>query len=328
MQAVQEAQLLSTEQGWVLRPDAIFFTTDAGDRWQRIPLPNAENGIHAAAVVDTERAWVATVIPSGIQVDHTDDAGATWGQVVLKPVGEPGALSLAFDGNVGGLLVTHVTSSNFSSAELFSTADGLTWNRHDAPVAGAFTLVRPTTFLLAGGARGDELWRSSDLGQTWSRLSLVPPPASPHTVEAPQMTSPSAGILPVTVGGDAETSVFFYSTEDGGRTWNRSGVIKVSAGTGNGVGLPVATFGEGMWSVMTPSGEHLYVTVDGGKTFRATEATGLPEGIAEIDFADANLGWARTETVSCAPGKIDCSTSTGLYETTNGGASWSQLAVP
>ena len=66
-------------------------------------------------------------------------------------------------------------------------------------------------------------------------------------------------------------------------------------------------------------------TADGGRTWASSSAVGLPGGSESLTIVDAQHGWALVGMNVCLNFKSDCSSRTGLYATTDGGSTWTQL---
>lgn len=331
--AVIDARLESTSLGWALTPGTLYVTTDQGASWKPMAVPTAPQGDQTVAMTDAQHAWVASVVtedledgapPRRVRVDSTCDGGASWQRVTLPPLasyGDPGSVRLVFDRGVGALLVGHVTSSNFSTASLFSTTDGLHWAQHPAPIGGVFALEAPSRVWIAGGAPGDQLWTSTDLGATWSQVVL--PGLAPQTFSFGVPTFGFSGrVLALTINGPTSEEAFYTSSD--GITWVPAGSVRVDVSTGVGGALAASVAG-GSWFVLSPMGDQLFVTNDRGRTFATRRPRGLPGGAVDIEFLDGNVGWARAETVRCTQGKSGCSTTRTLHVTRDGGQTWNTV---
>lgn len=327
-QSVSDAELKSPSLGWALRRDALYITSNRGQSWKRVPVPDPGDGARSAALTDSSHAWVAGIRDSQVRIHSTIDQGKAWRTATLATTSEPGSVALSVEGSLGGLLVEHATSSNFSSGDFFSSTDGRGWQRHDAPSGGVFALASPGTVLLAGGPAQDQLWRSADLGGTWTRVTIDGLSAGTFTLGTPLMSDASNGVLPVTVNDDPDSTLAFYVTRDGGKTWRRSGSVKVNAATAPGASVPATVSQDGStWLAAAPSGGRFYVSHDSGGNFEVKSPNGLPTGIIAISFTDATNGWAQTESGMCNADKSQCSSASSLFATTDGGQTWNELNV-
>ncbi len=149
----------------------------AGITWNAItpPLPGGA-AIAAVDFSDSLEGRALLVDASGADplysLGVTHDGGATW---------ETGTLDLFAPGDVsaipdkvymqwlgpqtGWLVIKRATGINFSVGSLFRTDDGgLTWTQLSIPVGEPVTFVDENIGWVAGGAAGDELYRTTDGG--------------------------------------------------------------------------------------------------------------------------------------------------------------------
>jgi photosystem II stability/assembly factor-like uncharacterized protein len=327
-QSIAEAEFKSPSFGWALRRDALYITSNRGQSWKRVPVPAGAESARSAALRDSTHAWLAAISDLDVRIYSTADQGKAWHTATLTPTSQPGNAVLSARDGVQGLLVEHQTSSNFSSADFFSSMDGSTWQRHQAPIAGTFALASASVVLLAGGPAHDQLWRSANLGATWTRVDVEGLSIGTFTLGTPVMTDASNGLLPVTLNDDAASRALFYITSDGGKSWARRGSVDVQASTGSGASIPTTVSEDGStWFAVAPSGSRIYVSTDKGGTFEVKSPNGLPAGIVELSFADGKNGWARTSTGFCAGDKTSCASAEALFATADGGQTWNQLSV-
>lgn len=174
-------------QGWLLADGRLYWTESAGAQWRDItPEGPAAAGPGAAAFVDGGAGWLVTTVPAAdgaarYTLARTRDAGQTWEQARLDlfAAGEagnyPGTLYLErLDALHGWLVVKHLTSSNFSTGDLFRTTDGgLTWERLALPLGEPVRFVTAQVGYVTGGPTGEEAYRTADDGRTWQPLSAT-----------------------------------------------------------------------------------------------------------------------------------------------------------
>jgi hypothetical protein len=63
-------------------------------------------------------------------------------------------------------------------------------------------------------------------------------------------------------------------------------------------------------------------TVVKGSTQRSFAPAGLPAPPSTLTFATPSLGLAQVEQAGCSTGKTDCSVRTDVFQTGDGGRSW------
>lgn len=212
-----------------------------------------------------------------------------------------------------------------SGAPLISALADITGFRHNdvnvvpsaqaAPVRGSsvsLDYAELSPFYIVRAANGDtancekSLAISTDGGTTWASVSAQPS----------GLTGGGSVAVAATGGGKivwspAGVGVFF--TTGGGKTWTASTGIPAGARVGSDRVNPSKFYG-------FKSGT-FYVSTDGGKTFTATAATGLPQG-----------GPVRFKAVPGREGDIwlaggaEWDNTYGLWHSTNSGASSTKLA--
>jgi photosystem II stability/assembly factor-like uncharacterized protein len=173
---------------------------------------------------------------------------------------------------------------------------------------------------------GDGIYKSTDAGQTWARMGLeetgrigriVIHPANPDIVYACAL-----GRL---TGPQQERGLF--RTMDGGKTWKR--VLFVDPNTGcSGLAMdpkdPNVLFA-GMWQVEMHTygmfsggrGSGLYVSRDGGSTWKRLEGRGLPKTpLGKIDVAFAPKNSRRLYAL------IQTADQGSIWRSDDGGENW------
>jgi photosystem II stability/assembly factor-like uncharacterized protein len=173
---------------------------------------------------------------------------------------------------------------------------------------------------------GEGIFKSLDAGKTWKRMGLensrnihriIIDPADPNTVYVAAIGNPY-GIHP-------ERGVF--KTTNGGETWTKILYTNDTSGCSDLVMDPSNPnrLLASMWQHhRTPwdfksggPGSGLYLTIDGGKTWKKLGKTdGLPDG----DYGKIGLAFARNQ-----PTRVYAmveATKNGLYKSDDGGAKW------
>jgi photosystem II stability/assembly factor-like uncharacterized protein len=151
------------------------------------------------------------------------------------------------------------------------------------------------------------LFESFDGGLTWKERSLEPP-SGVSSSEGLRYALPTfsgrRGILPVQDGD----RVGFYATTDGGRSWRLASRVALPGGSKEA--RVIAASLDAWWVV---SGGGVLVTADAGRSWQRGERQGLPAVVFDFEAADARKAWAAV---------FDRGGAAGLYETTDGGATW------
>jgi len=223
-----------------------------------------------------------------------------------------------------------------------SVDGGLEWNPifADQPVSSIGSIAvapsDPNVIWVGSGeanirgnvAEGNGIYRSTDAGETWSHVwvaegqigTIVVDPKDPDTAYAAALGSP--------FGPTEERGV--YRTRDGGRTWKR--VLHVDRDTGaSDVCLDPSNariLFAGTWQARrTPwdltsggPGSGLWISRDGGDSWKRLEGGGLPEGI-----------WGRVG-VRAAPSEpkrvytLVEAEEGGLFRSDDGGGTWDRVS--
>jgi hypothetical protein len=311
---VTDAAQVAPQFGWALRGGRLLVTADNGKTWRDVTAPGLTGTVRTAFFQDARNGWMASAASGTINVARTGDGGYTWHTTTLHTSAGVASLRLSFGSSqVGGVLVQHVSSSNFSLADFYATRDGgATWRTSPAPAAGSITIAASGQTWLAGGVDGSQLYASGDLGAHWTD-------ATPHTgATTTAVGLPAGGIQPVTTVKGSHSELDFVS---GGR---QTGGVALAEPLGQGA-MPAIASANGNFVVVDPAGGHLYRTDRNGTVVASVQPHGLPSGVTSVSFADAKLGWAVATASGCLAGKQRCGTVTTLLATTDGGQSWQQI---
>lgn len=283
--------------------------------------------LNAAFTGDLARAVALTVL-------RTSDGGASWVSAALPPIppteapsgGEAHVQFVSL--RVGWVSVRLESSSNFSRGALFGTKDGgVTWTVLSIPIGEPVRFLDEETGWTAGGAAGDELYITRDGGATWQRQAVTPPPVfggGHPTYQLPFLTGIDDGVLPVTFSGDP-SGLAFYETHDRGQSCDFVAALTIPERLEPGVALPVEVIGQ-EWVAGSSGREALYVTQSNGRDWQEKHPIGLPLGLTQLDFGDAERGWALTQTGVCAGFKSDCRLEGRLLSTADGGGTWTDIS--
>ncbi len=316
--------------GWLVDDSGLLYlTSDSGQTWTATASPVAPEAVVATAdallVADlVEVPGEDLVTTYQLATAISADGGATWATSTIEMNGQPGHLEVAVNGSQAAVLVQQTTGTNFSVADVIVSMDGLNWITHEAPIAGRISIIGSSELWIAGGAPGNRLYRSDDLGLAWEEVHLPLADSESYGLDAPSGTDATRREAVATINGDSSTVVLLAS-DNAGLDWSILHEVDLKASTAPGVSLD-AQFVEGSWRLVTPDGT--LVTLSGDSA-TSVQTVGLP-GVARAYFSGhGGLGWAIVSVAEC-PSKDDCDASDVFVSTKDSGQTWteSQLDLP
>lgn len=181
-------------RGNVSHGDGVYRSTDAGRTWTHLGLEDTRQiGRVRVDPRDPDVAYVAalghTFGPSRERgVFRTRDGGASWKQVLFVN-DSTGAIDLSLDPNNPRILYA------------------ATWQ------------VFRTPWSLSSGGAGSGLWKSTDAGETWTRLTGEGLPKSPWGRVGVSASGAQPGRVFAVIEADAGG---VFRSDDFGRTWRRT----------------------------------------------------------------------------------------------------------
>ena len=285
------------------RIGVIIKTTDGGQRWteKQIELPGLQiPTLNAISFVSPDVGWAVGTDSSlsGI-VLKTTDAGTTWAAARIAHKEIPTTVFFVDEntGWIGGATPAPGEDEGVGgpSAILATTDGGRTWEtQYNVPVSihRIFFLDKVTGW--ASGSRG-AMYHTTDGGRTWdtqkTELEMGDGPVDPNSENAKQFAMKSVYFTDRENGfaaaGAAEAHAGrVITTSNGGVTWRRTWIT-----VGNGVQDVFFLNPNEGWAVIDGSGQYVYRTVDGGRSW-------LSESIIfEQDVILRRIGAADTEHV-------------------------------
>jgi photosystem II stability/assembly factor-like uncharacterized protein len=287
---------------------------------------------------DVKTAWVTyfigegTPVPNNPVVWHTTDGGTSW--TASQPLDMSGLSEIyvptvmQFVAGQNGWILAHVgVGMNHDYVVIYRSTDGgSSWSRiidpyNDGGIQGctknALVFTDATHGWLTGDCNGVMagvlLYNSTDAGSTWQAITLPDPTGAPGVYEDMNIACGSynpfffgneLGHLSVTCSDyttqNITHSFYFYTTQDGGKTWSGSSypgesIYFFSADTG--------------WALSSK----IQQTTDGGKTWKPISDVTWS---AQMDFISEKMGWAVARSA----------TAEALVYSDDGGARWTEIA--
>lgn len=311
---------------------SLAVTHDGGRHWIRTQAPYAVTDDTALAVDGAGRVIQATSEGGTIQLAQA--SGSRW-TTHTQRLPEPG-FTHATIGNDGSrtVAVTYSTSGspNTSAGIAYLGADLAQLTPRDLPAGGTVQWASARDLLLTGGLGGASLYASSDSGAHWAALATpVGPPAPGRglAADAPTFgtatrTAASGLAVPVTLhSATGQTAVTVLTRTVAGAAFTMGPRLTLSATSAVGAAMPIAARSDGSAVVTDPATGEVYTLGPNG--WRSLGRS-LPVGALSLSFSDSETGWAVVQRNACST-KSDCSSTSLLYTTTDGGSKWSAATV-
>jgi hypothetical protein len=323
----------SSGLGWALTTKGLEITDNSGASFALVSTPVPADTIGDVAVGDR------SIVIAGWKdfapwVQYSSDEGATWIAAAMPTgSGNAGGVRLVTEnGTVVGMMVTDVTSSNFSAGEWYSTSDGgRTWRHYAAPSGGTVTFSTGKLWLV-GGPVSNRLFESSDAGSSWSSVSIPPT----LIADGAALTVPGAlsngDVVMVAATPASDTGSTFglsiYLSSEHGETWNLKAHTSYAGSIGTGVTATSVISSNEVW-IGTPSGRPRIFRYDDGGGLMPTKSVGLFEegSIVELSTISGTSAWATEENGACPSGKSSCTEVGSLLATSDGGQTWSNVEL-
>jgi hypothetical protein len=175
---IDDFSLINQGYGWVLTGGRLLLTADGGQSWQL----HSPSNIRVSAAVYTPEGNVWLIGRDEdlgqLQVGHSNIGSRDWSTFPFPEDDYDLEHSIAqsyleaLDSSTAYLVFKLVSSSNFSIGRMFFTQDGgRTWAERVIPIGEPVRFQNPNEGWTAGGATGNEYYRTKDGGVTWLSLS-------------------------------------------------------------------------------------------------------------------------------------------------------------
>lgn len=181
-----------------------------------------------------------------------------------------------------------VACGNLGSVTIWN---GSSWAKKPYPVTNsmfACAALGSSTFLVGGsavsGGAYDELYRSTDNGATWTKITAVP--STQSAIRSMSFYDTNKGIL-------AAANAPLYVTSDGGMSWTPSTGISTGEGSFYDCTMPSINTG---WTAN--SAGKVYTSTSAGASWNLFADYGTSRPWNGIDMTASGNGWAVTPSIS------------------------------
>lgn len=311
-----------------------YVSQDGGGTWQALGGALATIRVSCIAADPGRGTYVLAGTDDGVYV--SENAGATW-TPYNDQMRRVHVTRLVFDSSTAGAVYACTTSGLYKSTDYGLSWVGLSSNLQGANVQCLEQDPRRPNILFAGTTLG--IYRSYDAGSTWALLSPDTPAGSVLDISVDSFdvalvgAVTKKGVLVSMDGGEHWTQSYRAATAVACGIWSRlsaspEAVLGTSAGplfvSGGTASLRVQEMGFlDVTAVAYDTNSATRYAVRGSSLYRS-------DGTSAWQAIETNLGNARVYGLAIdhnEPRLMYAATEYGILRSTDGGASWIQLAI-
>jgi hypothetical protein len=230
----------SAENGTVTRQQ-FFVSADGGHSWRLAPVHapgggQAPLGYPASRIAGGAHGWLAT----GADATWTSPDGLSWTLAAAHGISpaESGDSADVISNTADGFLAGgHEQTSGGQQAVIWTSHDGLTWQRRTASQLGLTTSGQPAgniAYATTQGTNtlisdGTSVWLSADGGSAWTQVTVPVENGAANSVSG--VSFDGSGLLVVRPGrtaGGASDGIAYFSAN--GLTWQYAGTLDAAGG--------------------------------------------------------------------------------------------------
>jgi photosystem II stability/assembly factor-like uncharacterized protein len=335
--------MMTPKVGWSLYQNSLLRTVDGGKSWSIVTPSEIYVSPGQFFLLDGQTAWViVSNNEDSWSIYRTNNRGETWvkGQEKIKIKGTHAKLHF-IDQQNGWIMILLKAGLGYSSVAVLHTSDaGENWsmvtdiNKDDVPGALPYSGNKTGIYFkdslrgwITGITTADDipwLYKTHDGGKSWYKQMLSLPHREFITLQTNEPTFfNSKGVISVdaefTVDDDKKLVTYFFTTKNGGESWERRSPIESS--TPHFIEYDFVSMNTG-WGT---DGYNIYHTKDSAQswtvinTFENIILQKLDEqksDITWIDFVTDQIGWVVIKTDL---------REFKLFQTFDGGITWKEV---
>lgn len=330
---------------WSLNPQGVWLSRDAGRSYTQLTLPA---GVPAASVVAVDgttggHTWIASEgAGPAVRVYRQQNTGGAWSNGTQLSPAWPTGLGGEENAPPTQVTLTHgraaseVTvvaelqlSHDKSIPAIFTSTDGAaTFARHSVAMSDPISTpwhssaFDGATGIAVTGGRANQLFHTPDGGTTWSASTISGlAPGSAFQLGTP-VTTADGYLVPATAASASGSTLTLLRSTDGGATFTTAGPPAAISHADTPGETPVA-YAAGTW--WATDGAVVIRSSDDGQSWTSQQAPTLPVGVTTLDASSSTDATATIVQTSCASGKTQCTATTIVESTSDGGATWQRV---
>jgi hypothetical protein len=324
---------------WAVSTDGLAVSGDQSTSWMKTALPV---GVAPQQVLDAQSngqvTFLATTDGHVLSLYRRSVASAwveypidiTWPK--NAPVGGPPqrvVISMATDDVVTIVASVQLTMTE-SAIAFFESSDG---GANFAEKTNLVTLPWSSTAfasasngVVMGGAAMNRAFFTTDGGATWSRSTLGDPAVGNSAHFGSPIVNDKTFEIPVfQFSDDGDVSVTLYQSDDGGARFDPIAARPLTIPSQYQKSDYVAIGGQGITRWVLPTGGGvLYVTADDGKSWQEISSKSLPANVLSVAVSSSQDGTIVASRTGCTAYKSECSSTSAVYSTVDGGTTWTE----
>ena len=323
-------------------------SSDGGHTWRRVTPQIAQgNFIFGFALIDSSHAWLMAALANDgsgtVDLWATPDGGRSWSMTTAPGIAFRGALITFSDSTHGWLATPGEPGSQYEQQGIVidhTTDGGQTWQMVTRTnlSPGTSTVGAPSVncgknylsflndsigWLTGGCTAGITFDLTTDGGVTWTAQALASPDGATFssdcaggscTLSAPRFLSTGYGYMVLHTTGSYPGRSWVYTSMDGGNSWTSHAL----PGQETRVSMVSTSVGFASVGPAEPTAGWFYRTDDGGLSWQPVRAN-FQLTYVTLDCVTGSRCWALSPTLTGPTSPTD------LYETTDGGKTWSLL---